>query len=196
MVETLSRAGFNVEFRPPGSRLRAEPGRLVVADLVAMDACGAARVLEELAPRAADVVVIAATPGPGGVTGCPSRFRAVIPATAALGSVVTLLWREAGVVDVRVPAPEPGLDRFAGLTHREEKVLAILASGRPANEVAAALSISLPTARAHIQSILRKLQVPTQLAAAALAHEAGWEPGVRAPQGAAATAPTTTPAPA
>jgi len=57
-------------------------------------------------------------------------------------------------------------DRFA-LTTREIEVLRLLAVGRSAREVAAALGISYYTARHHIEHVLAKLGVHTRAAVAA-----------------------------
>jgi DNA-binding CsgD family transcriptional regulator len=57
-------------------------------------------------------------------------------------------------------------DRFA-LTTREIEVLRLLAVGRSAREVAAALGISYYTARHHVEHVLAKLGVHTRAAVAA-----------------------------
>jgi two-component system, NarL family, nitrate/nitrite response regulator NarL len=63
---------------------------------------------------------------------------------------------------------------FSSLSPREREVLDRLAHGEAADAIAAVTFVSLATVRTQIQSILRKLQVSSQLAAVALAHEAGW----------------------
>lgn len=57
------------------------------------------------------------------------------------------------------------LDR---LTPREQQVLRALAAGRSASEIAAAERLGLATVRSHVQSVLRKLEVSSQLAAVAI----------------------------
>lgn len=61
---------------------------------------------------------------------------------------------------------------FATLTRREVDVLVEMLRGLPAVAIAEAHSVSLPTVRSHIASILSKLHVSSQLAAVALAHRA------------------------
>ncbi len=56
-----------------------------------------------------------------------------------------------------------------GLTPRELDVLALLVDGRTNQEIADALYITHRTARAHVASILAKLDVPTRAAAASYA---------------------------
>lgn len=63
---------------------------------------------------------------------------------------------------------------FQSLTAREQSVLAELVEGRAAETIAEDLSVSLPTVRTHIRSVLLKLGVRSQLAAVAMARTAGW----------------------
>jgi len=68
---------------------------------------------------------------------------------------------------------------FAGLTPREEQVLAMLIDGVQAADIAERSYVSLSTVRSQIRSILAKLGVSSQLTAVSVAIKAGWEPGVR-----------------
>jgi DNA-binding NarL/FixJ family response regulator len=61
------------------------------------------------------------------------------------------------------------------LTRRECEVLAGLERGRNAQELADEMYVSLATVRSQIQSILRKLDVSSQLAAVAEARRAGFD---------------------
>lgn len=60
--------------------------------------------------------------------------------------------------------------RLAKLTPREREVLALLGDGHDKDAIAAALVISPQTARTHVQNILSKLGVHSQLEAAAFAR--------------------------
>ena len=64
--------------------------------------------------------------------------------------------------------------RLAKLSAREAEVFARLLDGRSASSIAAEQFVSVKTVRTHIESILRKLAVSSQLAAVALARQAGW----------------------
>jgi DNA-binding NarL/FixJ family response regulator len=59
------------------------------------------------------------------------------------------------------------------LTDREQQVLRALAVGRSAGEIAVAERLSVATVRSHIQAVLRKLEVSSQLAAVAVGRR-GW----------------------
>lgn len=70
-------------------------------------------------------------------------------------------------------------DLVAALTARETDVLDLLMLGHSATSAAERLVLTVATVRTHIQSILRKLQVPSQVAAVALACRARCVPGGR-----------------
>jgi two-component system, NarL family, nitrate/nitrite response regulator NarL len=63
---------------------------------------------------------------------------------------------------------------FESLTPRERDILALIVEGRPAAEIARRDRVALPTVRTQVRSILQKLEVNSQMAAAALARDAGW----------------------
>lgn len=63
---------------------------------------------------------------------------------------------------------------FEALTPRESDVLRGLMAGDSAEEIARSGYVALSTVRSHVKSVLRKLGVNSQLAAVALARDAGW----------------------
>jgi DNA-binding CsgD family transcriptional regulator/tetratricopeptide (TPR) repeat protein len=63
-----------------------------------------------------------------------------------------------------------GPEEILGLTPREAEVLSLLARGYTNREIAATLVISVKTAAVHVSHILRKLDAPNRLEAAAIAH--------------------------
>lgn len=70
---------------------------------------------------------------------------------------------------------------FGSLSGREREVLEHLARGFAADVIAERTFVSVATVRTHIQAILRKLDVNSQLAAVALVHTAGWKPMAAGP---------------
>jgi DNA-binding CsgD family transcriptional regulator len=62
------------------------------------------------------------------------------------------------------------LKEILGLTPREAEVLRLIARGYTNREIAEALVISVKTAGVHVSNILRKLDAPNRLEAAAIAH--------------------------
>ncbi|HXQ60204.1 MAG TPA: LuxR C-terminal-related transcriptional regulator, partial [Acidimicrobiales bacterium] len=80
----------------------------------------------------------------------------------------------------------PPFDALIHLTSTERKVLFHMMEGRAAGDIAAVLVVSLTTVRSHIRSILRKLNVNSQLAAVAIANGADPRSDPRADSRAAA----------
>jgi DNA-binding CsgD family transcriptional regulator len=74
---------------------------------------------------------------------------------------------------------KPGLGKTLGLTPREGEVLGLVARGYTDREIAKALTISVKTASVHVSHILRKLEAPNRLEAAAIAHRIGPPPLVQ-----------------
>ncbi|NNE72211.1 MAG: response regulator transcription factor [Acidimicrobiales bacterium] len=66
--------------------------------------------------------------------------------------------------------------RFSSLTKREQQVLGGLMGGQSPAAIADGGYVSIATVRSQIKSLMRKLEVHTQLEAVAAAHNAGWQP--------------------
>lgn len=73
---------------------------------------------------------------------------------------------------------EAEAQRFTGLTAREQEVLAAVFAGRSATEIAQAERVSMATVRSHLRAVLTKLEVSSQLAAAAMAYRSCREPAL------------------
>lgn len=65
---------------------------------------------------------------------------------------------------------------FDALSPREQAVLVLLLDGESAEKIAERSFVSLATVRSQIRAVLLKLGVNSQLAAVALARNAGWPP--------------------
>ena len=72
--------------------------------------------------------------------------------------------------DAGSPARKQDAEDILGLTAREAEVLRLVARGYTNREIAEALVISVKTAGVHVSNILRKLDAPNRLEAAAIAH--------------------------
>ncbi len=72
-----------------------------------------------------------------------------------------------------VPAPEPQIS-VSPLTAREREIVLLLSNGYAALNIAAKLNLSHATVRNHIQNVLRKLDVHSQVEAVALSFRRGW----------------------
>ncbi len=77
---------------------------------------------------------------------------------------------EGSVNDVHAPRVDR-IARLLLLTRGERRVLHHLSTGSTATEIADNLVLSIATVRSHIRSILRKLEVSSQLAAVAIARD-------------------------
>jgi DNA-binding NarL/FixJ family response regulator len=113
-----------------------------------------------------------------------SRAAAAVPLRAAhavaarigaapLRRELELLAQRARLDLAPPPAPEPDGEPLLGLTPRETEVLSLVARGLTNREIADALVISVRTAGVHVAHILRKLDAPNRLEAAAIAHRVG-----------------------
>jgi DNA-binding CsgD family transcriptional regulator len=78
---------------------------------------------------------------------------------------------------VREPAGLPPVDppiSVSPLSSREREIVMLLSNGYAALNIAAKLNLSHATVRNHIQNVLRKLEVHSQVEAVALAFRRGW----------------------
>jgi DNA-binding NarL/FixJ family response regulator len=73
-------------------------------------------------------------------------------------------------LDAGPPEARQSMQEVLGLTPREAEVLTLVARGLTNREIAATLVISVKTASVHVSHILRKLDAPNRLEAAAIAH--------------------------
>jgi DNA-binding NarL/FixJ family response regulator len=117
---------------------------------------GASDVIEKSAPFHELVEAIVAAPA--GETGAAGRRR-----DAALAGLRRHRERN-----------EHRLAVFRRLTPSEQDVLKSLIVGIPVEEIARERGVGLHTVRSQVKSVLRKLEVRSQLAAVAVAREAGW----------------------
>lgn len=165
----------NVGPRPHGPRRWPSPGVVLVADENDRMPMGepfpsdVARVVALARIRSGRPLLVALTHG-------VDLVSADQPFDAQLREVDGTLTAENVAADRRLAVAAVqhflrGVERLARLTPRESEVLTLLMRGHSAEGIAHLLVLSTATVRTHIQAILRKLEVPSQLAAAALAWQ-------------------------
>jgi DNA-binding NarL/FixJ family response regulator len=101
--------------------------------------------------------------------------RVVAAGDALLAPGVTRRLIDLFVHGARARAGRPDA-RLATLTEREREVLGLLARGMSNAEIAAALHISVNTAKTHVARILAKLELRDRVHAVIVAHQAGLLP--------------------
>ncbi len=117
--------------------------------------------------------------GAAGVLSKASSFGTVLEAirSALSGEPVTPVRIRAqylAELDDHRRAVKSATARFDDLSPRERDVLSMIVDGLSAAAIAEKSFVSLATVRSQIRSILQKLGVNSQLAAAALARNSGW----------------------
>ena len=96
---------------------------------------------------------------------------------ALRGEAVHSLREREELLDAAAASTRDETDRWSAfdvLSPREQEVLELLARGLSAERIAEQIYVSLATVRTHIQSVLRKLDVSSQVAAVARVRETGW----------------------
>jgi len=127
----------------------------------------------------AAVLAVSAGAGAGALAGCVEQGATAVfdldQLPAELGSLLATPTDEAdGVATWASMAAgrylSPRFEALVQLTASERRVLFYLTEGWTAQDIADDLVVSLTTVRSHIRSILRKLNVRSQLAAVAIAN--------------------------
>ena len=200
LVETLqmslSAAGFAVSAAPCGSfdEVLAEAAAvrptLVVLDLDLQGAGFGYDLIGPLRELGGEVLVLTGTTdrlelarcleaGALGVTSKANGFASVLDEvrrTAAGETVTPITVRTQLLADLAAHrrAADKRRAPFEALSGRERDVLRLICEGHQAAAIAQASYVSLATVRTQIRSILLKLDVTSQLAAAGLARQNGW----------------------
>lgn len=111
-------------------------------------------------------------PGPGDDFRCLMHFLEP-EEHRGLEELLQRLRDSASGREVRPEVPDPPLS-VCPLTVREKEILRLLSNGYAALNIAARLNLSHATVRNHIQNILRKIDVHSQVEAIAVAFRRGW----------------------
>jgi two-component system, NarL family, nitrate/nitrite response regulator NarL len=171
---------------------------IVLLDLQLGPAGDGGRAIEPLTEQGQKVVVLTGVTDPVRWGECLAKGAlTVLLKTTQLEPIVTVIQRAAQGMPVLPPSRREELiqlwldstnaadarhKRLAYLTPREAEVLRQLVRGKRVGEVAREAYVSEATVRTQVKSILAKLGVSSQLAAVALARDAGWG-GPRDPPG-------------
>ena len=131
-----------------------------------------ARLTTAYVDKGVPVLAVSAGAGAGAIASCVAQGAFAL---FDLDSLAVALRSLDGLSldDARQVAELAFPDRFRallGLTAGERRVLFYLTEGWPAQDIAEELVVSLTTVRTHIRSVLRKLEVRSQLAAVAIAN--------------------------
>lgn len=200
MVIVLSSHGLNVTTAPlPGvyteardlaSTILSTRPDVVVLDLDLGAAGDGVPLIAHLRAAGCAVLVVTAATDPARWGECLERgAAAVLPKSAQIEEILHALCSVAAGNPVIDDAQR---DRLVGharrdratrasrhstlntLTRRESEVLAALSHGHRVRDIAAEFFVSEATVRTQVKSILAKLGVTSQLAAVAIARDAGW----------------------
>jgi DNA-binding NarL/FixJ family response regulator len=200
VVETLqlslTQAGFPVSVAPCATfaevlaEVAAVRPTLVVLDLDLQGAGYGYDLIGPIRELGADVLVLTGTTdrlelarcleaGALGIASKAQGFAGVLDQVrrAAEGQMVTPITERTQLLadlSAHRRADERRRAPFETLSGRERDVLRQIAAGKPAAGIANDSFVSLATVRTQIRSILTKLDVGSQLAAAALARQGGW----------------------
>ena len=125
-----------------------------------------------------DVLAVSSGATAGALAGCVEQGASVLFDFNELPSELLALGRDDGPSQRWTSGPGrhgscSPIGSLLTLTSSERRVLYYLTTGLAAQDIADDLVVSLATVRSHIRSVLRKLEVRSQLAAVALANSSG-----------------------
>lgn len=136
------------------------------------------RVLMLTGDATAELFTAAATAGAAGFLTKDSAFPEILEAIRAPAEERSMVEGEtlaALLRDLRSREPARPKDR-AGLTAREEEVLALMGEGLDPQAIATRLVVSVHTARGHVKNVMAKLRAHSQLEAVVIAIRTGLLP--------------------
>jgi len=110
--------------------------------------------------------------------GSPFRNAVMVaPIFDAAGELEYFLGSQMEVIeDVGAASPDrrrAAHDKIEGLTRRQREILMLMAAGKLNKQIAYSLGISVPTVKAHMTAIMRKLDVSNRTQAALVARSLG-----------------------
>jgi two-component system, NarL family, nitrate/nitrite response regulator NarL len=137
------------------------------------------RLLDECLEAGASAVIDTRSP----LTDLITVFGRLTGDTTATVESIATIESKRWATSLQGRAKAARLAPFAVLTAREKCVLAELMEGHRAESIAKTSWVSISTVRSQIKAILQKLGVNSQLAAVAMARDAGWNNDIVQPAG-------------
>jgi DNA-binding NarL/FixJ family response regulator len=140
--------------------------------------CVPAQLTRAYRSQGTDVLAVSSGATAGALVGCIEQGASVLFDFNALPVELVALSRSGATTGKWTPSrsshrADSALNALLKLTLSERRVLFYLTTGQAAQDIADDLVVSLATVRSHIRSILRKLEVRSQLAAVAVANSCG-----------------------
>ncbi len=140
--------------------------------------CVPARLTRAYRSQGIDVLAVSSGATAGALVGCIEQGASVLFDFNALPVELVALGRSGATTGTWISSrnshrADSPLSALLKLTSSERRVLFYLTTGQAAQDIADDLVVSLATVRSHIRSILRKLEVRSQLAAVAVANSCG-----------------------
>jgi two-component system nitrate/nitrite response regulator NarL len=181
--EAIEVVGTAVDLRTAATAAAAHAPAVVLVDMSSRSAAAIARRLRELSPGAA-IVAMAIDDAPASVVAwAEAGIAGYVPRGASLTDLRQVVLRVARGESPCSPRVAAGLFRRVAsltaerdarpepptrLTRREAEVLGLIEDGLSNKEIAAQLSIALPTVKNHVHNILGKLDARRRGEAVAL----------------------------
>lgn len=173
-------------------RIRSNGIDLVLLDLeLGPDMPSGVGLIEPIQATGADVIVLSGVDNPILLARCLELgATGLLPKSMAFDELVAEIMQSIGSGEVAPPASrrlellqllaahlrnsQQALRPFEELSDREMEILLELMAGKSVGEISDSSFVAVSTVRSQVKSVLRKLNVTSQLQAVALAHQAGW----------------------
>lgn len=196
LANDLSKYGLRATVLSLGSDLveqvRSEEVDLVLLDLeLGPDLPNGVELIEPIQEMGVQVIVLSGVENPILLARCLELgATGILPKSMAFDALVSEITRsiESGeaapslarrlellqMLSAHRRESQESLRPFEELSDREAEILVELMAGKSVGEISDSSYVAVSTVRSQVKSVLRKLDVTSQLQAVALAHQAGW----------------------
>lgn len=173
-------------------QIRAEDVDLVLLDLeLGPDLPSGVELIEPIQEMGVRVIVLSGVENPILLARCLELgATGILPKSMAFDALVSEITRSIESGEAAPPVArrlellqmlsahrresQESLRPFEELSDREAEILVELMAGKSVGEISDSSYVAVSTVRSQVKSVLRKLDVTSQLQAVALAHQAGW----------------------